>query len=390
MKYKLYILSGLLFFTLSSCNVLKDKIGDYYFNKAKNIVLKDEATEKEIDNFYNYLMKALDYKKNLPGSIELVDNVTTQSLRAGYIKAYENQLKFLKKYIEINPYEWDAYSEIINIYSIKGDLGNLSKLDDEINKRTIDDKNFKALSFIIKTSILYWSMAYGELSLNSNYDDVYGWLRKYCGYAKNLIEIKSLYDNKFFDDINSSLKYYLDNMIADFSTKEDEINYNCEIYNKIMGNDDFKKIVKYTISGNYHLSKKEYSNAIIYYKAALNIDENFAYTKKALIEAEFQNQLSLSLMKRDKTELENFIYDKLQDIEDLIYMGRVFFPFINRDKFLSQLYSLKAAMIKVILAGDITSIKKKKLESEFKKSVMEALKYDPKNQLAKELFDRIN
>ena len=389
-KKKKYLLAVVFLFSLNSCNVLKEKIGDYYFNKAKKIAAKEEVSEKEIDNFYEYLIKALDYKNELSGSIEIVDNVTSQSLRAGYVKAYENQLKFLKKYIEKNPKQFDAYVEIINIYSIKGDLYNLSKLDDEVKKMSLNDKNFKALSFIIETNILYWSAAYGELSLNSNYDDVVGWLSKYCEYAKNLFEIKYLYDNKFFNDINSSLKYYFDNIISDFTVKENEIKYNCQVYEKIKKSDDFQKIVKYTISGNSYLSKKEYSNALIYYKAALAIDENFSYTKKSLIEAEFQNHLSLSLMKRDKKDLENFVYDRITDIDDLISNKNIVFPFLNGDKFLSQLYSLKAAMLKVLVESDLNEKKKEKIKSELKRCVMESLKYDPKNQLAKELLDRIN
>jgi hypothetical protein len=383
-------LLGLVFFlSLSSCNIVKEKIGDYYFNKAKKIASKEEVSEKEIDNFYRYLIKALDYKDDLKGSIELVDNVTTQSLRAGYIKAYEEQLRFLKKYIEKNPYQWDAYIDIINIYSIKGDIYNLYRLDEDVKKRVIDDKNFKALSFIIETNILYWSAAYGELSLNSSYDDVYGWLSKYCEYARDIMEVKSLNDNKFFDSINSSLKYYFDSILSDLTQKENEIKYNCQIYNRIKNSEDFQKIIKYTISGNSHLSKKEYSNAIIYYKAALTVDENFVYTKKALIEAEFQNHLSLSLMKRDKTELENFIYEKFSEIDDIISSyNNLFFPFVSYDKFISRLYSLKAGMIKVILESSIDERKKEKLKENLKKCITLALKYDPKNQLAKDLMEK--
>jgi hypothetical protein len=47
-------------------------------------------------------------------------------------------------------------------------------------------------------------------------------------------------------------------------------------------------------------------------------------------------------------------------------------------------------MLKVLVESDLNEKKKEKFKYELKRCVMEALKYDPKNQLAKELLDRIN
>jgi len=151
--------------------------------------------------------------------------------------------------------------------------------------------------------------------------------------------------------------------------------------------------VRYTIDGNRYLSKKEYSNAVIYYKAAVSLNEEFYDAKKNLIEAEFQNKLSLSLMKRDKTDAENLVYDKMSEIDDMIRIkdGELSsLPFYYNDKFVSQLYSLKAAMIMVLIDENTPKNKKERLENSIKTSIENSLKYDPQNKMAKEILARLN
>ncbi|HOJ87275.1 MAG TPA: hypothetical protein PLN68_10160, partial [Elusimicrobiales bacterium] len=106
-------------------------MGDYYLSKAKKIANSEEVSEKDIDNFYDYMMKSLDYKTDIKESVSMVEEVTQASLKAGYVKAYENELKFFKKYVERNPKAWEVYLNIINIFSLKGDLYNLNNLKED-------------------------------------------------------------------------------------------------------------------------------------------------------------------------------------------------------------------------------------------------------------------
>ncbi len=387
------ILCTLIFtFFFSSCNFINDKLGDYYFNKAKKIAESDEATENDVDRFYDYMMKSLDYKV-IKQSVPLVEKVTDASLRAGYIKAYENELKFFKKYVEKDPKAWEVYLNIINIFALKGDLYNLNNLKEDFEKRVINDKNFKLLSFIVLTNLLYWTASYGETSLNISFDELIGHLANYCNYFKEIVDIKLLNDSGFFKDADKSLYYYFNNTLNDFLLKEDYAKRNCEIYLRIKNDQNFMKMVKYAVDANKYLSKKEYKNALIFYKSALSIDENFYDAKKNMIEAEFQDKLALSLMKKDKTDVENLVYDKIQDINVMIndcinkkYISKL--PFYDNDGFISQLYSLKAAMLSILVNDEITGNKRDRLIKSIKKSLNEALKYDPKNKIARELSVR--
>ncbi|MEF3279907.1 MAG: hypothetical protein K6357_02935 [Elusimicrobiota bacterium] len=381
----------LICFNFLSCNFIKDKIGSYYFNKAKKIAEREEVSEIEIDRFYDYLMKALDYKKDIPKSIDLVEGVTQASLKAGYVKAYENELRFFKKYVEKNPHSWEVYLNIINIFSLKGDLYNLSNLKSDFDRETMKDKNFKILSFIVEVNMLYWVQSYAQISLNNDYDEMIDYLSKYCTYAREIYEIKSESDSGFLNNVSPELIYYFNSTLSDFTTRQNSIKDNCSILEKLNKDQNFQKLVKYTIDGNRHFAKKEYTNAIIYYKAALSIDENFFDARKNLIEAEFQNLLALSLMKRNKDELVDFVYDKTQYLDEMLSekASRLTnLPFSDNDKFISGVYALKAAMLSVLLDENIGSDKKNKIEKSIRNLLNEAIKYDPANKMAKELISR--
>lgn len=380
-------------FSFVSCNFIKSKMGDYYLSKAKKIANSEEVSEKDIDSFYDYMMKSLDYKTDIKESVSMVEEVTQASLKAGYVKAYENELKFFKKYVERNPKAWEVYLNIINIFSLKGDLYNLNNLKEDFEKKALSDKNFKLLSFIVETNLLYWSEVYGQLSLNNSYDEMMDYLSKYCSYFKDINNVKNLNDESFFKDADSGLYYYFSTTLSDFLNKAKNVKRNCDLYSRINSDSNFSKIVRYTIDGNRYLSKKEYSNAVIYYKAAVSLNEEFYDAKKNLIEAEFQNKLSLSLMKRDKTDAENLVYDKMSEIDDMIRIkdGELSsLPFYYNDKFVSQLYSLKAAMIMVLIDENTPKNKKERLENSIKTSIENSLKYDPQNKMAKEILARLN
>jgi len=391
MNKKIFVLILMFLFSFNSCDFVKQKVGDYYFNKAKKIASMEEVSERDIDKFYEYIMKSLDYKTDPKESIELVEDVTQASLKAGYIKSYENQLKFLKKYAEKNPKAWEVHLNIINVFSLKGDLYNLNNLKEDYERKIPADKNFKILSFMVETNLLYWNESYGELSLNNTYDEMIDYLSKYCSYSKDINDVIALKDSGFFKDCDSGLNYYFESAITDFKNRESKIRKNCERYSKIQSDTNFSKIVRYVIDGNRHLAKKEYSNAIIYYKAALSLDENFYDAKKSLIEAEFQNNLSLSLMKRDKTDVENLVYDRISDIDDMINTSNNLtkIPFSDNDKFLSKLYSLKAAMLMVLVQDDMNKNKKERMLNTIRKAVENSIKYDPQNKMAKEILSRL-
>lgn len=374
-----------------SCSYIKNKIGEYYLNKAKKISQMDEVSENDIDRFYKYVMKALDYKPNIPQSIKMVEYVTQASLKAGYVKAYEDELKFYKKYVDKNPMAFDVYLNIINIFSLKGDLYNLENIKEDFERQVDKNKSFKVLSFITETNLLYWTGVYGENSLNVSYDEVYNYLNRYCNYAKNIYNVKLLNDNGFFKDVSSELMYYFNTTFSDFLSNEKKVKQNCDIFLSIKNNSNLQKIIRYVIDGNRHFSKKEYSNAMIYYKAALSLDESFYEARKNIIEAGFQNHLSLSLMKRSKEDLISFIYDNISYLDEIIAEKDeivIKMPFTDKEKFISQVYSLNAAMMSVFIDENISPDKKQKIEQRIKRLLEQSIKYDPSNKMAKELLNR--
>ncbi|MGC9070583.1 MAG: hypothetical protein ACP5IO_04660 [Elusimicrobiales bacterium] len=379
-------------FFLTSCSYIDSKIGDYYFSRAKKISSKHEISESEVERFYTYIIKAVEKKKNLPQAVEMVEMVTDASVKAGYLKAYDNQLKFYLRYIEINPHAWNVYLSIINFFSLKGDIHKLLNLVFDFEKRSFQDPHFKLLSFIAQTNLLYWFESYGYLSISDDYDTVRDYLSKYCSSFKSINDIVLLDKQGYFKNADPTLYYYYFTSLNDLLSKEDSITKNCEILNRIKSNSNYSKIIRYFVSGNHYLSKQEYANAIMYYRAALNMNENFIEAKKGLIESEFQNLLSISLMKKSNEELINFVYDRLSDLDEIIAKKRKGIsspvPFMSDDRFISSLFTLKAAMLGVVYENEKNIKKKENYHSTIRSCLDEAIKYDPTNRLARDLYER--
>ncbi|MCX7642148.1 MAG: hypothetical protein N2Z20_05900 [Elusimicrobiales bacterium] len=389
MRY-LFLLPVLLYIT--SCSYIDSKLGDYYYSKAKKISSKDEVTEVEIEKFFKYIIKAIEKKKNIPEAVDIVDSVTDASLKAGYLKAYDYQFKFYKRYIEVNPYAWNVYLNIINIFALKGDIYNLTNIASDFDKNSNLKPEFKLLSFITKTNLLYWLESYGYLSLSDDYETVIDYLDRYCRTFKELNDIILLEREGFFKNADSKLYYYYLTSINDLMTKENFVVKNCEINTRIKSNQAYSRIIRYFVTANKYLSKQEYSNAIMYYKAALNINERFIEARKGLIESEFQNALSISLMKKNSESLIELIYEKLSDVDDMLQEKKnglgTAVPFITDDKVISSIYTLKAAMISVIYENEKNEKKKNSHFKILNFLLNEAIKYDPTNRLARELYER--
>ncbi|MCX7905833.1 MAG: hypothetical protein N2446_03935 [Elusimicrobiales bacterium] len=390
MRYFVFFSSILIFIT--SCSYIDSKIGDYYYYKAKKISAKEEVTESEIEDFFNYMIKAVERKKNIPEAIDIVDNVTEASVKSGYLKAYDYQFKFYKKYIETNPYAWNVYLNMINIFAVKGDVYNLKNFADDFDKNSSLKPEFKLLSFITKANLLYWFESYGYLSINDDYDTFINYLDNYCKAFKDLNDVILIDKEGYFRDSDTNTYYYYNTLVNDLISKENFIIKNCELGKKIKSDQNYYKTIRYFIIANKYLSKQEYSNAIIYYKAALNLNEDFVEARKGLIEAEFQNLLSISLMKKNNEELIEFVNDKIDEINRIIKKINNGFvlnvPFVASDKIISSLYTLKSAMISVIYENEKNENKKSLYFKDLNISLNEAIKYDPSNRLAKDLYER--
>lgn len=380
-----------LFFFLSSCSYFNSKLADYYFYKAKKISSKDEVTESEIEKFYSYIIKSIE-KKNIPQAVEIVDKVTDASIKSGYLKAYDNQLRFYLRYIELYPYSWNVYLNVINIFSLRGDIQKLSSFISDFDKRSAEKAEFRLLSFITSINLLYWLESYGYLSLSDDYETMMDYLSRYCSTFKNINDIIILDKQGYFKSADSSLYYFYITSLNDLLSKEDFIKRNCTIAERMKSNSNYAKIIRFLISGNKYLSKQEYSNAVIYYRAALNMNEGFIEAKKGLIEAEFQNALSLSLMKKSNEDLIDLIHDRIFDIDEMIserkQISASAVPFVSDDKLISSLYTLKSAMLSVLYENEKQNKTKQSHYQSFLNSVNEALKYDPTNRLARELYER--
>jgi len=374
----------------------------HYISKAEKIVLKEEVSPDEIDKIYEYLSTALDYKKDLPKSIEISEKISQASIKCGYQKAYDLQINFIRKYLKLNPYSWDVQINLISSYSLRGDLKDLDLLINEFENMESNEANEKnKFSFLVLKAIAYanilpWIESQGYLSTNINPEHTIEYLKEYKSYLDKAYKVKE----KIEDKNNLTLKQSIDKQLQDAYEvavyeafkNEKEIKRNIWIYEKINSDPKFSKALNYTFEGNKYLIKKDYRNARILYQAAINNYENFVNARKQMIETDFQQAMSLALVNNKTENLKDTFYTCYEDIKELIENSPSDFsliPFISNDKFLSDLYALKAAIISGLLTiEDFPPKRKLKIKAEFEFSLNKAIELNPNNKLARDMFER--
>jgi hypothetical protein len=154
----------------------------------------------------------------------------------------------------------------------------------------------------------------------------------------------------------------------------------------------FKKSVEMAVQGNAALVKKEYSQARAYYQGALQHNPDLLDARRQLAETDFQEGAALAAAGGDPKASAQLLYKAYGGADAAISLtlkGAEPLPFIKPERFLGELYALKAADLAALRAVEGRRLRNTaKLEREFKAALDEAVKLNPEGRLARELLER--
>jgi hypothetical protein len=390
-----------LLFSILSCQFSKEKIANYYLNKAEAISKSEEVSTDEIDKFYLYLSKALDYDKNLYRAVELSDKMAQESMKAGYFKASELNMELIKKYLRLNPYSFNIYLNLISVYSIKGDIINIEDLSNQLNSlyvKSEDKLNKIRIKMLIQTSycnILPWLESKGYLSMNTNPDETINNLSKYVNYANKIFNLKKEIEEEkeLAEKVEKEIYYAYEIAEKEALKNMDEIKRNISLEEMLSKDQNYSKALDFFLNGNIQLAKKQYPNARIYYKSALSNFPDLINAKKQILETDFQESMSKAITRKDLSGIALPLYgynQKIKEIAEEAEEKKSQIPFISDDKFLSEIYALKAAILTSILTVDnkLPQKRKLKMKEEIEDALDKSIKLYPQNKMAKDIFER--
>ncbi|MEA3307786.1 MAG: hypothetical protein U9Q34_08385 [Elusimicrobiota bacterium] len=403
---KIYYLLPVFVLLLSSCSMFKSKVSDYYLSKAEKIHKAKVSSDTDLRKAYAYIEKSLQYNPKSSKAFNLIEDLTDSAYRGGYSDALEMEINVFQKYIKKNPYNWDAYLLIINALALRGDVFVLNEISENLlvitnflRGKNEKDKHYFHANLTLGLcygTIIPWVRSEGYLNVNRNAQKVIEKTQEYMAFMDKLYEVdkciqkmaaadKALKKNALSRLLNS---YNI--ALEDVRQNKDEILRMQAIAKKIKTDKQFVKGIKMTVEGNISFIKKDFSKARIMYASAIENYPGFIDAKKLIAEIDFQQGALIAITgdKKSAVQLLYKAYEGTDDIIELLDRGNQM-PFVSKDKFAAETYSLKAAIISAINAlkkGNPRSALA--LEREFKYYLDKAVKHNPENRLARDLLDR--
>ena len=160
----------------------------------------------------------------------------------------------------------------------------------------------------------------------------------------------------------------------------------------LAANAGFKKALEITVEGNKALVKKDYSRARAFYQGALANYPAFLDARKQQVEADFQEGASLAILNENRQAARALLLRAYKGSAEVIEAGLGkgnCMPFAGADKFMSEIYALRAAVISALGAVEKPGPRQKpRMEKDFKEALDAAVKFNPDNRIARELLER--
>lgn len=400
-KILLFSIIYFLFAILSGCS----KISEYYLFKSEKIISSQSVTKEQVSKAYEYIEKSLKYNPDSKRSLEVLDNLTNLAYKAGYEKALEIEISILKKFLQENPYQWPAYTIMINAMALRGDIFMLNEMSVRVAKianTLFGKKGYYEANLVlglIYAASIPWVESEGFVNLNKNSSIVFEKMHEYIKLINRLSEVAN--NIQKFESAQSSAKSRdFPELVSAFEIAYKDVFSNIReiermknIAKKIETDKSFARGVEMVIQGNVFMVKKEYSKARAMYVGAINHVPWLIDAKKQIVEADFQEGAKLAVRESDTELACQLLHKAREESENVIESARKsgnFMPFVKTEKFLAEIFSLKAAIVSAInlVEKDNSEEQKQHLKFEFHSALNEALKYDPENKLARELLDR--
>lgn len=388
---------------LSGCGWLKGKMAGHYLSKARKTASEDSASQAEIEKAYFDIAKSLKYDPGAPEAVAVLEKLTDTASRGGSLNAFDLEMGVLGMVLEKDRYNWPAWLAAINAVSIRGDVYALNEAAVKLEALASAKDNPRPYETMLALTLCYaasapWVESEGLLNLNKDPDIVvkdaveYARLLGRAGDLKKKIEAMAASDPAAGKNAPPGLVSSVEVVLNDLFRNPAETARLGATVAKIGGEPGFAKAVELTIKGNASLMRKEYSQARALYESAQQHYPGFIDAIKQAAEVDFQEGAGMALAGGNLKEARQLLYSAYEATDEVIEEAREktnWLPFVTREKFLADTYSVRAAVISAIRAIEKKKLKNKAgLEKEFKAALDQAVKLNPGGKLARDLLER--
>lgn len=393
---------SLLFF-LSGCGWFKEKVSGHYLSKARKTAEKGSASQSEIESAYFDIAKSLEYDPGSPEAVAVLEKLTATASRGGSMNAFDLEMGVLRTVLGKNRYNWPAWLAVINAVSVRGDVFVLNEVAAKLESMASAKDNPRPYETTLALTLCYaasapWVESEGLLNLNRDPDIVvkdaveYVRLLGKVGDLKKRLEAMAATDpaagKKAPQELVSSVEVALNDL---FRNPAEAARLGATV-TKIGKEPEFAKAVELTVKGNAYLMQREYSQARAMYESAVQHYPGFIDATKQAAEVDFQEGAGMALAGGNIKEAKQLLYSAYEATDEVIEEAQEktnWLPFMARDKFLADTYSVRAAVISAIRAIEKKKLKNRaRLEHEFKAALDQAVKLNPEGKLARDLLER--
>lgn len=401
MRRSTLALSILVF--LSGCGWFKGKASEHYLSNARKTASKESASQTEIEQAYFDIAKSLKYDPSSKEAVAVLEKLTDTASRGGSMNAFDLEMGVLRPVLERTPYNWPAWLAVINAVSVRGDVFALNETAARLETLAAAKDNPQPYETSLALALCYsvsapWVESEGLLNLNKDPDIVvkdaveYIRLLGKVGDLKKKLEAMGTADPAAREKAPQELVSSVEVAMNDIFKNAPETARLGATVTKIGKEPEFAKAVELTIKGNASLMRKEYSQARALYESALQHYPGFIDATKQAAEVDFQEGAGLALAGGGIKEAKQLLYSAYEATDEVIEEAQErtnWLPFMSRDKFLADTYSVRAAVISAIRTIEKSKLKNKaRLEKEFKAALDQAVKLNPEGKLARDLLER--
>ena len=388
---------------LAGCGMIKGKVSGYYLSKARETLSAPSPSQTAMEKAYADIGHSLDYLPSSRRALEALEQLTEKSYKAGFARGLDLEIAILKRALRKSPTNWPVYAAAVNALSARGDLYSLNGLASSLSTLNSRKDNPQPYETSMALALCYaamvpWVESEGYLSLNKDPDALIEKAHEYSRVRRRAEELQASFVK--MDSVNPVLRNKVpqallssaDVALADLAGSGPEAERIYASVAKMDSEPAFLKAVGLTVQGNSALVKKDYSGARAFYQSALQNYAGFIDARKQLVEVDFQEGAGMALtgdnVKAGKQLLYR-AYDESDAVIEAALESPSWMPFMTRDKFLADTYSIRAAVIAAVSAMEKGRLKNKaKLEKEFKDALNEAVRLNPQGKLAKDLLER--
>ena len=391
--------------TLSGCGMLKQKAAEYYLGRARKTVAAQNPPPAAIEAAFTDIELALSYAPESRQAVTLLEDLAESASKNGFAKAQELEAGALKKALAASPANWAAREALINFFAARGDTGGLESMAAQAQELAAsgDARNrYCALlaALAARASALPWLESEGYLALNKAPAVFLEKTAAYAAAAEKIPVLKAEVEKLAASDpalkkaAPAELVLAAEVAATDALRDPAAINRVLAFSSKTVTDQAFRKAVESTVQGNAALIKRDYPQARAFYQGALNHYPGMLDAARQIAEADFQEGAGMAAAGGDRKAAARLLYKAYGEasaaIAGALKSGNVL-PFIKPEKFLGELYSLKAADLAALRAVEGKRLRNTaRLQAEFKSALDEALKLNPEGRLARELLDRYN